>query len=303
MNINRIDLATLSLFSKVAKTGSITRGAHAAGLAVGAASKRIADLEATLGVALLERHSRGIHITPAGRTLEDHARRILADVSQMVSELADHAAGHAGAIRIWANTSAATQYLPEVVARFLAANPGTRIELEHSTSGAAIIALLQGEADVAVFVSRTPPAGIQSCVFRADQLVLAAPRGHPLAARRSVDFSEVLDYDFICLPPSTSLAIRLREEAEAQERRVPVRFCVKSYDAMCRLVGAGLGVAVLPSAALQTQLAQLPLVQVGLNDPWTARDLLLGVRDFGALPPIARSFVASLCPQGVFVPR
>lgn len=72
MNLHRIDLVSLSLFNLVARTGSISQGAELAMLAVGAASKRISDLETAFGVVLLERHSRGVKLTSAGQALQRH---------------------------------------------------------------------------------------------------------------------------------------------------------------------------------------------------------------------------------------
>src|SRR5690242_2288524 len=93
MNLHRLDLVSLSLFNLVVRSGSISKGAALAHLAVGAASKRIADLEAALGVALFERHSRGIVLTAAGTALQRHAQRILNDVDVLSADLSDYAAG------------------------------------------------------------------------------------------------------------------------------------------------------------------------------------------------------------------
>src|SRR6185369_4829219 len=106
------DLVSLSLFHLVARSGSISKGAELLHLAVGAASKRITDLEAAVGAKLLERHSRGVTLTVAGQALLSHAQRILSDVDQLAAELSDHAAGLVGVVRLWANTSEVTQFLP-----------------------------------------------------------------------------------------------------------------------------------------------------------------------------------------------
>ena len=89
MNLHRVDLVSLSLFSLVARTGSISQGAALAALAVGAASKRLSDLEHSLGTTLLERHSRGVTLTAAGLALQQHAQRIHSDVYQMTADLSD----------------------------------------------------------------------------------------------------------------------------------------------------------------------------------------------------------------------
>lgn len=102
MNLHRVDLVSLSLFSLVARTGSISKGAELASLAVGAASKRLSDLERSLGTPLLERHSRGVTLTQAGLALQRHARRILADVDEMAADLSDYASGMTGVVRMWA---------------------------------------------------------------------------------------------------------------------------------------------------------------------------------------------------------
>ena len=87
MNLQRLNLTTLSLFTLVVRTGSISQGAALAYLAVGAASKRITDLEAAFGVTLLERHSRGVRTTPAGQVLFDRARSVLQEVEHLSAEL------------------------------------------------------------------------------------------------------------------------------------------------------------------------------------------------------------------------
>ena len=147
MNLHRLDLFSLSLFSLVARSGSISKGAELAALAVGAASKRITDLEAAVGAALLERHSRGVTLTVAGQALQRHAQRILSDVDQLAADLSDYASGLVGVVRLWANTSAVTQFLPLDISTFVNANPGIRIELEEEDSSEVVLAVLDGRAD------------------------------------------------------------------------------------------------------------------------------------------------------------
>jgi len=162
MNLHRIDLVSLSLFNLVARSGSISQGAELAMLAVGAASKRITDLEATFGVPLLERHSRGVKLTPAGHALHAHVQRLLGDVDQMSADLSDHARGLLGVVRLWANTSAITQFLPADLAGFARLQPGIRIELHEADSHEVVMAVLDGRADLGLFADRTPTLGLQT---------------------------------------------------------------------------------------------------------------------------------------------
>ena len=294
MNLHRLDLVSLSLFSLVARTGSISKGAELAHLAVGAASKRISDLEDSVGASLLERHSRGVTLTPAGQSLQQHAQRILADVDRLAADLSDHAAGIVGVVRLWANTSATTQFLPRQLAGFITAHPGIRIELEEQNSREAVIAVLDGRADLAIFAERTPAFGLQTTPYRRDRLVLVAPQGHPLAARASMDFVEAIDYEFVGLAQATSLAERMALAAQALGRALRVRIHVRSFDAMCQMVAVGLGLAVLPEAAVRPHLASMGLSRVELSDAWAERELLVGARDLEALPRPTRLLLDEL---------
>jgi len=294
MNLHRLDLVSLSLFLHVVRSGSISKGALALNLAVGAASKRISDLEAAVGAELLERHSRGITPTAAGDALAHHAQRILGDVNLLAAELRDHAKGIVGVARLWANTSAITQFLPGDIAAFSRATPAIRIELAELNSGEIVMGVLEGRADIGIFADRTPALGLQLMPYREDRLVLVVPAGHVLARRRALRFEEAVEFDFVSLSHGTSLAQRLQAETEAMGQRLKLRIQVRSFDAMCQMVAAGLGVAVLPADAVRALVRSLNLRQIPLQDPWARRQLLIGVRDLEALPRHARMLVEHL---------
>jgi len=290
VNLHRLDLVSLKLFSLIARAGSISKGSALANLAVGAASKRISDLEAAVGAELFERHSRGVKLTAAGGALQRHAQRILSDVDHLAADLSDHARGVVGVVRLWANTSAVTQFLPAEISRFLMANPGIRIELEERNSSEIVVAVLDGRADIGIFADRVPALGLQVVAYRRDRLVLVTPKSHPLATRKCIKFIEAADYDFVSLSPGTSIAQRLQTEAEAMGKRLRLRIQVRSFDAMCQMVATGLGVAVLPLEAVQPHLRSMGLRKVDIEDDFASRALLLGARDFSALPRPARHF-------------
>ncbi|WP_431102089.1 LysR substrate-binding domain-containing protein [Roseateles noduli] len=295
MNLHRVDLVSLSLFSLVARTGSISQGAALAALAVGAASKRLSDLEHSLGTTLLERHSRGVTLTAAGLALQQHAQRILSDVDQMTADLSDYASGLTGVVRLWANTSAVTQFLPAQVSAFGRDNPRIRIELEEADSHEIVVAVLDGRADLGIFADRTPALGLHVLNYRHDRLVLVAPAGHPLTKRKSVRWEQAVEHDFVTLAKATSLQKRLEMETEKLGRRLKNRIQVRSFDAMCRMVAAGMGVAVLPDVAVEPLLKPLNLRRIGLDEDWSDRTLLIGVRDLDALPRHVRVFIDHLC--------
>jgi DNA-binding transcriptional LysR family regulator len=294
MNLHRVDLVSLSLFALIVRSGSISKGAELAHLAVGAASKRIADLEATVGTALFERHSRGITLTAAGEALKQHAQRILNDVDLMTADMSDYAAGVVGVVRLWANTSAVTQFLPSDIAAFNAANPEIRIELEEQDSESVALAVVDGAADFGIMADQMPTFGLQTMPYRRDRLVLVAPVGHPLTQRDTVPFTDALDFDFVSLARGTSLAKRLQAAAAFAGKQLKLRIQVRSFDAMCLMVAAGLGIAVLPEVAVRPHLRSMDLHRIGLAEDWAVRDLLICARDLAALPKPARLLINHL---------
>lgn len=295
MNLHRVDLVSLALFSLVARSGSISKGAELAALAVGAASKRLTDLEQSLGTPLLERHSRGVTLTEAGLALQRHAQRILSDVDQMAADLSDYASGLTGVVRLWANTSAVTQFLPAQVSGFVRANPRIRIELEEADSHEIVMAVLDGRADLGIFADRTAALGLHVLRYRQDRLALVVPADHALARFERVAWEQAVDFDFVTLAKATSLAKRLETETEKLGRRLKNRIQVRSFDAMCRMVAAGMGIAVLPEAAVEPLLQPLSLRRIALEAPWADRTLLIGVRDLDAVPRHVRVFIDHLC--------
>lgn len=288
MNPHRLDFATLSLYTLVVKTGSISKAAQFSNLAIAAASKRISDLELALGTELLARHSRGVTATTAGEALYRHAQRILENVDQLTAELSDYAAGIDGVVSLWANTSAITQFLPRDIPAFMAQNPRIRIELEEQNSTDVVMAVLDGRADFGIFADRTPELGLQTITYRWDKLVLVVPIGHPLTTRSRIDFSDALEYDFVTLSKETSLYARMRLETEATGKRLKVHIQVRSFDAMCLMVEAGLGIAVLPQDAVKPHIRSMAIAKIEIADDWVRRKLVIGARDFTALPRPAR---------------
>ncbi|MGN6581592.1 MAG: LysR substrate-binding domain-containing protein [Bordetella sp.] len=294
MNRHRLDLVSLSLFALVVRSGSISKGAEQAHLAIGAASKRIADLESSIGTILFERHSRGITLTAAGEALMRHAQRILDDVDLMASDLSDYAAGVVGVVRMGANTSAVTQFLPSDIAAFTAANPEIRIELEEQNSEQVALAVVDGHADFGIMADQMPTFGLQTTLYRRDSLALVIPVGHPLAQRESVSFDDALDFDFVSLTHNTSLAKRLQLATASCGKTLKLRIQVRSFDAMCVMVAAGLGIAVLPEAAVRPHIRSMGLCKIDLAEDWAERELLICARDLGALPRPARLLVNHL---------
>ncbi|WP_144299662.1 LysR family transcriptional regulator [Elioraea rosea] len=294
------DLIDLRLFVLVAEEGSITAGAERAGLALAAASARIRGMEAALGTPLLLRGRRGVTPTLAGRTLADEARLVLGQMEQLKGALSGHARGRAprgplrGHVRLFANTAAAEEHLPDALAPWLAANPGVDLELEERQSEEVAIAVLQGRAEAGILSRAVAPQGLEILPFREDRLVVAAPRTHPLARRRGVTFREVLGHDLVGLAQESALGTYLAGHAARLGLAPRYRARLRGLDAACRMAARGVGLAVVPEIAAERARQGTGLAVIPLDEAWAIRPLVLCVRSLAALPLHARRLVEHL---------
>ena len=166
------DLLDLRLFQAVAHQSNITRAAAALHLSLPAASARVKAMESHAGVPLLYREARGVRLTPAGEAFLHHTRAILRQTEQLRADLHEYARGLSGHVRIHANTTAATDILPEVLPGFLKANPKVNVELQEMQNPEIALGVLDGRADLGVVSERMDTRGLRAIHFSTDRLVL-----------------------------------------------------------------------------------------------------------------------------------
>ncbi len=294
----RFDLADLSLFRHVIEAGSITRGAERAHLALAAASTRIRNMEAALGVALLTRGRQGVTPTPAGRTLLQHARAILRQAERLHEDLGAYAGGLAGQIRVLSNTNALTEFLPEALSSFLAAHPNVSVDLEERLSDEIVGLIAAGVADLGIVAGTVDAGGLETFPFRRDRFVLVVACEHPLARRAKIGFEEVLDHDFVGLDRASALQRFLATKAVRIGRPLRLRVQLRSFDAVCRLVECKVGIGIVPETTASRVAKAMAIAVVPLTDAWAARELTICIRNRDELPLYARQLVEHLRAQG-----
>lgn len=295
INLGRFDLTTLRLYVSAVHDGSLTAGAERIGVSLAAASKRIAELEGHVGSPLLERSKRGVAPTAAGRILLPHAVEMVARLEQLALAMGDVRGGTTGHLRLWANTSAFGGFLPALLGRFSKAHPGVVLDLEDAISEDAVHAVARGAAELAVIGGNTPAEGLQTQVCHVDQLVLLLPTGHPLVPprpREAVELADVLAYDLVAFARPTSLTRQLAADAAALQLPLRIRAQVRSFDAMGRMVAAGLGLAVLPREGTVPYARSFGLIVAPLKGMRTERHLMWAMRDMAGLSPAAKALLA-----------
>jgi DNA-binding transcriptional LysR family regulator len=288
----RFDLVDLRLVLNVADAGNITHGAARSGLSLASASERLRDFERELGAPLFERQRRGVTPTPAGLSLIHHARLVTQQLETMRGELADFARGLRGRVRLLSNTAATLEVLPERLSAFLAAHPKVDIEVEERPSQEIVRAVARGRAEIGVVADAVDSAAeLETFPFAEDRLVLVTPARHPLAGKRRLAFKDVLAHDTVGLPADSALQQHLDGHAARLGATLRPRLRLPGFDALCRVVESGIGVAVVSQSAAVRCRKSMAIRVVPLLDPWTHRKLRLCVKSERALPAPARALL------------
>jgi DNA-binding transcriptional LysR family regulator len=291
----RIDLQTLRVFAAVADTKNITKAAEREFIAPSAASKRVSDLEEALGTKLLHRLSRGVSLTPAGEALRRHAHTILTALEQLTAELAEFAEGARGSVRILANRSAVSEFLPEDLRSFLARYPTIDVRLEEENSAAITEAVADGECDIGIFTGGIVDSGnLQTYDYRTGRFVLLVSSDHPLADSSSVSFGQTVSYPFIAMEESSAWETIVSTAAKQAGATLELRYRLKTVEAICRMVSVGLGVTVMPHGLYSATNPALGLRALEIEDEWARRILKIAVRDASKLNESVRLMLMHL---------
>lgn len=286
--MSRLDPVSLKLFVRVVETGTIAAAAEDAHISSTAVSKRLSELEADLQTPLLSRTNKGVEPTVAGLALLRLARGALHELDQVWMQMEHFSTGVRGLVRICASMSAITQFLAEPIHSFAATHPGVQVQLEEKTSPLVAKAVAENSADIGIYLPVTKGPDLEVFAYRSDQLVVIAPKGHPLARRRKVSFKDLLEFELVGLHTSSAINIELSRAAQDMQRSLNVRIQVTSFDALTTMVSTGLGIGVMPVEVAKRHAKTTPLHIVPLADAAAKRDFVLGVRSLETLPSAAR---------------
>ncbi|MEC4017634.1 LysR family transcriptional regulator [Streptomyces sp. H27-D2] len=250
-----IDPRRLRVLRALADHGTVTAAAHSLYLSPSAASQQLAALEAEVGHALLERRGRTVRLTATGAVLASHATKIAAQLELAEADLAACAAGVAGEVTVAAFATAITEVVAPAVVALRELAPQVRVRVKDAEGHACRRLLVDGEVDVAVAVEhRDTPGRSDDRILReplyAEPFDLVLPLGHPLADAPEVDLAELSGDPWITPWPGNpvhDVVLLACQEARFQPR---VECLSDDFRAVCALVSAGSGVALVPRSAL-----------------------------------------------------
>lgn len=269
----RIDPYSVRLFASAARAGSIVRAAQQEHIAPSALSRRLADLEHAFGTPLLIRSPRGIEPTDAGRMVLARGEKLDEELQSLVRDVQSLGGEVRGTVRLYANMSAVIGFLPERLRAFMHAHPGVEVSLLENDTRDVIRACLDDLADVGVGVDMPVPAGLDAWPFASDPLQVVVRKDHPLAKRKSLGFAQALEHSLIGVHQGGALDRSLHERAAALQRPFAPTVSVSSFDAVCRMVEAGLGIAIIPRSAAAAYAGNPRFARLALDEPWAMREL------------------------------
>lgn len=251
-----IEARHLRVLRAVATTGSFSAAARELGCTQPAVSQQMKALESSVGTPLLIRTGREMRLTQAGEALVRHASGILAGLTAAEEEVAAIAGLRAGRVRLVSFPSGSSTLVPTALAALRAAHPGTRVSLVDAEPPRSVEMLRDGDCDVAL-AFRYDTAGAESewddLVVRpllVDRLVGLVPDGHRLAEAGKVAIGDLAEESWIAGCPRCRR--QLVEVCESAGFTPRIDFATDDCPAVIGLVGAGLGVAVLPELALES---------------------------------------------------
>ncbi|WP_280155082.1 LysR family transcriptional regulator [Piscinibacter sp. XHJ-5] len=300
-----IDLKTLRLLVAVCDHQNMARAAEQEHIEPSAISKRIAQLENDLGTPLLLRARRGVHPTPAGLALLEHARNVLFTMERMANDVAAFGSGIKGHVRLVATASAIAESLLDDIASFMreAANRNIKVDIEERLSRDLVRQIRDGSASVGVCWDSVDFEGLQHRPYRRDRLALAVHPDHPLAGRKSLRFEQTLDHDHVGLPPTAAVNAMLQRAAARAGRTVSYRVIVSNFDAAFRVVAANLAISVVPVEVGATFAGMLGIKIIPLSDAWTERSFAVCFQKFEALQPASQRMVDHLVQRAAQVAK
>lgn len=288
------DLIDLRLFVQLGVTRSLRAAAANIGLAPSAASARLSNLEVRSNTKLVQRSNRGLTLTPAGDALLFHARNVIRETEDLISDFELYRVRGGRRVKIAANPIATKEMLAGMLSGYLAVNADIHLDLSEMLSDAVVRAVLGDYADIGIITANNGKVeALETLPFGTTPLVVVTSRDHPLAGRGPIRLTELLQNDIIDFPEANPIAALIRQAANAAGSFVRTRVRVTTVDSMCVLAASGTGVGVAPQtsalrAAKSADAVVIPLVED------VSVETRLCARSFASLPAAAKHFMRAL---------
>jgi DNA-binding transcriptional LysR family regulator len=184
--------------------------------------------------------------------------------------------------------------MPQVLGSFLARHPQVNVALEERLNADIVRGVQEGTADIGIAAGPVQAPGLEVINFSTDRLVLVTSRRHALAASGKLAFAETLAYPHVGLHEGSSLWHFLSRVVSESGQRLQLRIQVRSFEAMCLMIEADVGIGILPQSAARRHSQTMGLSLVELDEPWAVRERSIVAQNLAALPHYARELVEEI---------
>jgi DNA-binding transcriptional LysR family regulator len=289
----KIDTLGVQAFVALAEHQAFNRAAETLNITQAALSRRLQNLEAFLGVRLVERTTRSVALTRLGENFLPQARRLLTELAAALTEIRETGSALRGDVTLACVPTIGVQYLPRILQSYYAHYPNNRIRVLDHASSAVARAVLTREAEFGINIAESNHPTLESVPFMQDSFVLICREDHALARHKRVAWKRLQGYRVI-LPGAGSSNRPLLDLALADAKvELSAFYEVQRSSTAVGLVAAGVGIAVVPRLAWQT--GSYPnLRMIALTSPTVNRTFSLLTRKGVELSPAARTLYAMI---------
>lgn len=270
-----LDLHRLHLLREVSRFGSLTSAATALSFTTSAVSQQIAKLEHEVGVALIDRHPRGVVLTDAGQALLRYADDIDRTIEAARAEMGEFAGLRRGQLRMGTFPTVGASLMPDVVLAFRASHPEIAVTVVSARRDGLLERLRRRDIELTLLWDypweRIEDEDLSLIRLMNDPTMLLVPNDHPVAARRSVRIDMLRDQEWIVRDehPVADVLSRVCHDAGFEPR---IAFAANDYQETQGMVAAGIGIALAPQLALSA--LRPDIIAVPLTGSPTRRILL-----------------------------
>lgn len=281
----KIDIHGVQAFVAIADHGGFQKAGTALHVTQTAITQRLRNLEAFLGVTLVERTTRSVALTTIGQNFLPQARRLLQELSATLVEIRETGKAQRGDVSVACVPTAGIQYLPQIIQEYSARFPENRIKiLDHASSGVAE-AVLRREAEFGINIAGQNHPELSSIPLLRDRFVLVCRDDHPLAKRKTLSWSQLQSYPLIVAGQVNGNRPLL--DGLLGELTLQVHYEVQRSSTAVGLVAEGIAAAIVPKLAIQKG-AYSRLRIIALSNPPISRTLVLVARKGVRLSPAAQ---------------
>ena len=249
----------------------MSRGAEHCGVSQSAASQHVQEVERRLGVSLLNRRKRPLELTQAGRIYSDFCRDVLRREEEFSLSLESLKGEVEGTVRVVSIYSAGLSEMSRLGAEFTAKYPTAALHVEYMRPDKIYEALRGDAADLGLVSYPESSREIAAIPWREEEMQVALPPNHPLAARAEVYPADLNGSAFIGFDEDLRIRRELDRFLRAQGVEVNLVMHFDNIQMIKEAVALGQGISILPARTMQAEIEQGRLVAVKLNAPGLAR--------------------------------